>query len=94
MTFFSVRKAIEINELIGIKYGAPYGVLDQAALGFALKKGPLKMMKLIIKNNPFVDGNKRTALALYVMAKEDKILSEVWDDLHEIFLALKEEKKI
>lgn len=91
MTIFSVKKAIEINELIGLRYGMPYGVLDEAKLGFVLKKTPIKMLKLIIKNRPFVDGNKRTALALYIMAKEDKILSEVWDDLNDIFVSLKED---
>lgn len=89
MKLFSLPKAKEVNELIGLKYKTNYGILQEANLDFALmKQDPGEMMEHILKTHPFIDGNKRTALALYLMSVEEKTLGEVLEQYSPLFEAL------
>lgn len=82
----TLKKVLKINKIVGNKFGTESGFLNKGMLSLSLEgDGPYEVAKNIVKNHPFIDANKRTAIALYIMLKSDKTLEEVVEDFEDIF---------
>lgn len=79
MEYLELEEVLRIHERMIVQYGGSFGILNQAALESSLAAPQQTMfgedlypdvtskaailVYLLIKNHPFMDGNKRTAFA-------------------------------
>ncbi|MFW6008797.1 MAG: Fic family protein [archaeon] len=77
----NVEKVMKVNKIINEKYDTTYGLLSRGNLHFCINKNsPYEISKNIIEKHPFIDGNKRTALVIYLLLTSDKKLEKIIKD--------------
>lgn len=84
------NKVLEINRKLGVNFGTSFGLGGNASnLDYALSlNDPYKIAKEILRGHPFIDGNKRTSLMVYLMLTTNKTYSQIIKDFYDTFLSL------
>lgn len=86
----SQEEIAKINERLGREFGTEHGAGGNLSnLGYALtKKQPYDIAKEILRGHPFIDGNKRTSLMVYIILTTGKKYEEILADFRDIFESL------
>ncbi len=81
---------ILINKLFGDEFQTPFGLGGNSSnLDYALTlKNPYNISREILRGHPFIDGNKRTSLMVYLLLTTTKSFEEILGDYYDIFKSL------
>lgn len=84
------KRIIEVNEKLGKEFKTAYGLGgNKSNLDYAVSlDDPYLIAREILRGHPFIDGNKRTAVMIYLMLMTFKKYEEVLKDFYDIFLGL------
>jgi len=84
------QQVIEINKKLGKEFNTAFGMLGNASnLDYAMSlKEPYSIAMEIVRGHPFVDGNKRTALMVYMLLTTAKSYETILKDFYDIFVSL------
>jgi hypothetical protein len=82
LNVFKPQLVMKINWLINKEFGTTYGIRYEADIDMACSKPtPLEIAIYIAKHHPFVDGNKRTAIAIL---KYDETPEKTLEQNHDV----------
>ena len=83
-------EVIEINEKLGKEFDTDFGLGGLSSnLDYALSlEDPYDIAREMLRGHPFVDGNKRTSLMVYMLLTTGKGYDEILKDYYNIFLSL------
>lgn len=90
MTKMTKQQIIKINEQLGTEFKTAYGLGgNRSNLDYALSlENSYDLAKEINRGQPFIDGNKRTALMVYMFLTTNKTYKQILKDYYDLFLSL------
>jgi fido (protein-threonine AMPylation protein) len=86
----SKERIIDINKQLGIEFQTEYGLGgNKSNLDYAVSLNePYYFAREILRGHPFIEGNKRTALMVYLILTTGKSYPEILKDYYDIFQSL------